>query len=137
MQVVPSTSFLPGLLHQQYLARGLMAAPPPSSAPTHRHTPPSSEDNMSPPPPMEAYRGKQQDEDLLDKVALRFLFVVCSCFSPQLSAYTLLDQQLIHICSYSCQQLSAALALAASRDVNNSRVFRSFHYFSQNPRSRI
>ena len=75
MQVDPSTSFLPGLLHQQYLARGLMAAPPPSSAPTHRHTPPSSEDNMSPPPPMEAYRGKQQDEDLLDKVALRFLFV--------------------------------------------------------------
>jgi hypothetical protein len=65
MQVLPSTSFLPGLLHQQFLARGLMAVPPPG--PAHPHTPPSSEDNMSPPPSLEAYR-KHQDEDLLDKV---------------------------------------------------------------------
>jgi hypothetical protein len=67
MQMLPTTSFLPGLLHQQFLARGLMAAPPPAN----RHTPPSSEDNMSPPPPSDTFRGKQQDEDLLDKVSLK------------------------------------------------------------------
>ena len=59
MQVMPPNPFLPGLLHQQFLARGLSPAVPsrPTSDPT---TPPSSEDNMSPPP---SFSARHLDEE--------------------------------------------------------------------------
>ena len=59
MQVIPSSPFLPTLLHQQYLARGrLMALPQPNPA-----TPPSSEDNMSPPPALD-FRTDEEDKQV-------------------------------------------------------------------------
>ena len=74
MQVMPSNPFLPSLLHQQFLARGLTAgsplasvAPPPAPAPT---TPPSSEDNMSPPP---SFSSRHMDDDnIAEKVNSTF-----------------------------------------------------------------
>eukprot|EP00090_Calanus_glacialis_P046003 TRINITY_DN8821_c0_g1_i1.p1 TRINITY_DN8821_c0_g1~~TRINITY_DN8821_c0_g1_i1.p1 ORF type:complete len:1154 (-),score=219.81 TRINITY_DN8821_c0_g1_i1:142-3603(-) len=64
MQVMPSTQFLPSLLHQQFLARGLTSVPPHSTQvdPT---TPPSSEDNMSPPPRIDSSFSRHLDEESL------------------------------------------------------------------------
>ena len=66
MQVMPGNPFLPSLLHQQFLARGLASgvASVPASGPAPT-TPPSSEDNMSPPPAI--FRCKE-DESIVDKV---------------------------------------------------------------------
>ena len=76
MQVMPPNPFLPSLLHQQFLARGLSpaVAARPSSDPT---TPPSSEDNMSPPPSFSARH--LDDEGISEKQVrpsrwLRFWF---------------------------------------------------------------
>lgn len=62
MQVMPSSPFLPGLLHQQYLARGIAAMSGPPPMPVEPTTPPSSEDNMSPPPRMEPQSSRSIDE---------------------------------------------------------------------------
>ena len=68
MQVMPSNPFLPSLLHQQFLARGLGAGlhHGPSNSPT---TPPSSEDNMSPPPSFSS-RHLAEDENITEKVII-------------------------------------------------------------------
>ena len=67
MQVMPSNPFLPSLLHQQFLARGLSPAVPsrPSSDPT---TPPSSEDNMSPPP---SFSARHLDDESISEKQVR------------------------------------------------------------------
>ena len=67
MQMMPGNPFLPSLLHQQFLARGLASgvASVPASGPAPT-TPPSSEDNMSPPPTI--FRCKE-DESIVDKVS--------------------------------------------------------------------
>ena len=70
--MMPVTSpFLPSLLHQQFLARGLAPATSPA-APQHSDpaTPPSSEDNMSPPPRIDTAQFARQladEESIADK----------------------------------------------------------------------
>ena len=75
--MIPSSPFLPTLLHQQYLARGrLMALPQPNPA-----TPPSSEDNMSPPPALD-FRTDEEDKQV--EIIIRpFLisFILCPSFT--------------------------------------------------------
>merc|ERR1719297_508415 len=70
---MPSNPFLPSLLHQQFLARGLTSSvgagghphPPSEPSPT---TPPSSEDNMSPPPSFS--RHVCDDDNIAEKDSL-------------------------------------------------------------------
>ena len=64
MQVMPSSSFLPNLLHQQFLARGGIMHLPQQNNPA---TPPSSEDNMSPPPQMDYLKDDEKQVILNSK----------------------------------------------------------------------
>ena len=71
---MPSSSFLPNLLHQQFLARGGIMHLPQQNNPTapfpqqnNPATPPSSEDNMSPPPQMDYLKDDEKQVILNSK----------------------------------------------------------------------